>query len=235
MAIVAGVDFGTLSVRLTLVDTAKGRLGSGVAAYPLRRKKDDPDYATQSHEDHMRALAEATRQALASTRVPGDQVAALAIDTTGSSVIPVGKNFQPLNEYYLWCDHRASQRRPHSAGSASHRHNCTGKLMKLTSLRAQVLDANLELVRRGLVLYTFGNASGISREEGLVVIKPSGVPYETMKPDDLVVVDLLGKTIEGHLKPSSDLATHFALYKAFPAIGGVAHTHSRAATSWAQA
>ena len=80
--------------------------------------------------------------------------------------------------------------------------------MKLKSLREEVLDANLELVRRGLVLYTFGNASGISREEGLVVIKPSGVPYETMKPDDLVLVDLDGRTVEGTLRPSSDLPTH---------------------------
>jgi|SRR3974390_264164 len=107
--------------------------------------------------------------------------------------------------------------------------------MKLKSLREEVLDANLELVRRGLVLYTFGNASGISREEGLVVIKPSGVPYETMRAEDLVVVDLDGKTVEGTLRPSSDLPTHLILYRHFPAIGGVAHTHSRAATSWAQA
>lgn len=107
--------------------------------------------------------------------------------------------------------------------------------MKLKSLREEVLDANLELVRRGLVLYTFGNVSGIYREEGLVVIKPSGVPYETMKPRDLVVVDLNGKVIEGDLRPSSDLPTHIVLYKSFPAIGGVAHTHSRGATSWAQA
>ncbi|HKM65838.1 MAG TPA: L-ribulose-5-phosphate 4-epimerase AraD [Candidatus Acidoferrum sp.] len=107
--------------------------------------------------------------------------------------------------------------------------------MSLKNLREEVLEANLELVRRGLVLYTFGNASGISREQGLVVIKPSGVPYETMKPEDLVVVDLQGNTVEGTLRPSSDLPTHLVLYKAFPAIGGVAHTHSRAATSWAQA
>jgi len=107
--------------------------------------------------------------------------------------------------------------------------------MKLKDLREQVLDANLELVRRGLVLYTFGNASGISRGEGLVVIKPSGILYESMKPEDLVIVDLEGKTVEGNLRPSSDLPTHLVLYKAFPTIGGVAHTHSRAATSWAQA
>lgn len=107
--------------------------------------------------------------------------------------------------------------------------------MKLKNLREEVLEANLELVRRGLVLYTFGNVSGIARDEGLVAIKPSGVPYESMKPEDLVVVDLQGKVIEGSLRPSSDLPTHLILYNAFPAIGGVAHTHSRAATSWAQA
>jgi L-ribulose-5-phosphate 4-epimerase len=107
--------------------------------------------------------------------------------------------------------------------------------MKLKSLREEVLEANLELVRRGLVLYTFGNASGISREEGLVAIKPSGVPYETMKPEDLVLVDLEGAIVEGTLRPSSDLPTHLVLYKAFATIGGVAHTHSSSATSWAQA
>lgn len=107
--------------------------------------------------------------------------------------------------------------------------------MKLRSLREEVLEANLELVRRGLVLYTFGNASGIARKEGLVVIKPSGVPYDAMKPGDLVIVDLQGKIVEGALRPSSDLPTHLALYRAFPAIGGIAHTHSRAATAWAQA
>jgi L-ribulose-5-phosphate 4-epimerase len=107
--------------------------------------------------------------------------------------------------------------------------------MKLKNLREDVLDANLELVRRGLVLFTFGNASGISREEGLVVIKPSGVPYQTMTAEDLVIVDLDGKNVEGNLRPSSDLPTHLVLYKAFPTIGGVAHTHSRSATSWAQA
>ena len=107
--------------------------------------------------------------------------------------------------------------------------------MILKSLREEVLEANLELVRRGLVLYTFGNASGIARDQGLVVIKPSGVPYETMKPEDLVVVNLNGSIVEGSLRPSSDLPTHLVLYKSFSAIGGVAHTHSRAATSWAQA
>ena len=107
--------------------------------------------------------------------------------------------------------------------------------MILKGLREEVLEANLELVRRGLVLYTFGNASGISRSQGLVVIKPSGVPYETLKPEDLVVVDLQGKMIEGSLRPSSDLPTHLILYRAFARIGGIAHTHSAAATAWSQA
>src|SRR5215469_6709066 len=107
--------------------------------------------------------------------------------------------------------------------------------MLLPKLRKQVLDANLELVRHGLVLYTFGNASGISRQDGWVVIKPSGVAYEQMKPAHLVVTDLDGKIVEGELRPSSDLPTHLALYKAFPGIGGVTHTHSEYATAWAQA
>jgi L-ribulose-5-phosphate 4-epimerase len=108
------------------------------------------------------------------------------------------------------------------------------KPMLLQQLREEVLDANLELVRRGLVLYTFGNASGVSREDGLVVIKPSGVAYEEMKPEHLVVTDLEGKIVEGKLRPSSDLPTHLVLYKAFSKIGGVAHTHSEYATAWAQ-
>jgi L-ribulose-5-phosphate 4-epimerase len=105
----------------------------------------------------------------------------------------------------------------------------------LEELRKEVLEANLELVRRGLVLYTFGNASGISRADGLVAIKPSGVPYEGMRPEDLVITDIDGRIIEGTLRPSTDLTTHLVLYKAFPGIGGVVHTHSRYATSWAQA
>jgi L-ribulose-5-phosphate 4-epimerase len=105
----------------------------------------------------------------------------------------------------------------------------------LEALRAEVYEANLELVRRGLVLYTFGNASGRSREHGLVAIKPSGVPYERMTPADMVITDLEGRVVEGSLRPSSDLATHVALYRAFPSIGGVVHTHSRHATAWAQA
>ena len=107
--------------------------------------------------------------------------------------------------------------------------------MTLQALREQVLEANLEVVRRGLVLYTFGNASGIDRSTGIVAIKPSGVPYEGMRPSDIVLVDLHGRIIEGALRPSSDLPTHLELYKAFPQIGGIVHTHSRAATSWAQA
>jgi L-ribulokinase len=107
MAIVAGVDFGTLSVRVSLVDGERGILESAVAEYPLHRSPDDPEYATQSHEDHMRALAEATRAALKLANISGEQVEAIALDTTGSSVIPVDAEMQPLNEYYLWCDHRA--------------------------------------------------------------------------------------------------------------------------------
>jgi L-ribulose-5-phosphate 4-epimerase len=107
--------------------------------------------------------------------------------------------------------------------------------MSLQALREQVLDANLELQRRNLVVYTFGNVSGISRADGLVVIKPSGVPYEQLRVADLVVTDLDGKVIEGKLRPSSDLATHLVLYKAFPSVGGVVHTHSTYATAWAQA
>lgn len=107
--------------------------------------------------------------------------------------------------------------------------------MLLKELREEVLEANLELVRRGLVLYTFGNASGISRSEGLIAIKPSGVPYERLRAEDMVVTDLDGNGVEGNLRPSSDLATHVALYRAFPEIGGVTHTHSEFATAWAQA
>ncbi len=107
--------------------------------------------------------------------------------------------------------------------------------MLLVELRDAVLDANLELQRQGLVLYTFGNASGIDREKGLVVIKPSGVPYDRMKSSDLVITDLDGKVVDGALNPSSDLDTHLLLYKQFPAVGGVVHTHSEFATSWAQA
>ncbi len=105
----------------------------------------------------------------------------------------------------------------------------------LEELKAEVLAANLELVQRGLVLYTWGNASGIDRAKGLLAIKPSGVPYESMTAADIVVTDMEGKIVEGSLKPSSDLATHLMLYRAFPTIGGVVHTHSEYATAWAQA
>jgi L-ribulose-5-phosphate 4-epimerase len=105
----------------------------------------------------------------------------------------------------------------------------------LRELREEVLEANLELVRRGLVLYTFGNASGISRKDGLVAIKPSGVPYESLAPEHMVITKLDGEIVEGELRPSSDLATHLEIYQHFPGVGGVAHTHSEFATAWAQA
>src|SRR5271165_6261767 len=105
--IVAGVDFGTLSVRVSVFDSKRGRLGSGTAEYPLHRSKSDPDHATQSHDDHMKALAAATQIALGKAHVSGGEVAAIALDTTGSSVIPVGAGMVPLGEYYLWCDHRS--------------------------------------------------------------------------------------------------------------------------------
>lgn len=109
--------------------------------------------------------------------------------------------------------------------------------MMLESLRKEVLKANQEIASRGLAPHTFGNASGVDRSgsEPLVVIKPSGVDYATMKPEDLIVTDLNGKIIEGRLNPSSDLDTHTLLYREFPQIGGVVHTHSEFATSWAQA
>ncbi len=105
----------------------------------------------------------------------------------------------------------------------------------LEELKDKVCRANLDLVRHGLVLFTWGNVSAIDRESGLVVIKPSGVSYDDMKPEDMVVVDLDGKVVEGRLNPSSDTPTHIVLYKAFPRAGGVVHTHSTYATSWAQA
>lgn len=106
----------------------------------------------------------------------------------------------------------------------------------LEELKKQVCDANLELVRRGVVIYTWGNVSGIDREKGLMIIKPSGVDYDRMKPEDMVVVDLeSGKTVEGQYKPSSDTATHLELYRAFQSIGGITHTHSINAVAFAQA
>src|SRR5437868_1154472 len=107
MAIVAGVDFGTLSVRVSLVDSERGLLASALAEYPLHRTREDPEYAPQSHEDHLRPLVSATQEAIKSAGISRDQVQGIALDTTGSSVIPVGKNLEPLGEYYLWCDHRA--------------------------------------------------------------------------------------------------------------------------------
>ena len=107
MTIVAGVDFGTLSVRVTLVDSKKGPIGTASASYPLHRRREDPDFATQAHGDQMAALAAATRDALRAAGVDGAQVSAIALDTTGSSVVPVGEGLEPLDEYYLWCDHRA--------------------------------------------------------------------------------------------------------------------------------
>ena len=105
----------------------------------------------------------------------------------------------------------------------------------LEDLKRKVFKANLDLVKHGLVLFTWGNVSAIDRNSNLVVIKPSGVSYDTMTPDDMVVVNLDGQVVEGNLRPSSDTPTHLVLYKAFPAIGGVVHTHSTYATSWAQA
>ena len=108
--------------------------------------------------------------------------------------------------------------------------------MDLFKLKEDVYEANLELVRRGLVLYTWGNVSGIDRERGLVVIKPSGVSYDVMKPDDMVVLDLAtGSVVEGSLRPSTDAPTHLVFYRAFVNIGGVVHTHSSHAVAWAQA
>ena len=105
----------------------------------------------------------------------------------------------------------------------------------LEELKVKVCEANLELVRHGLVIFTWGNVSAVDRESGLVVIKPSGVSYDSMKPSDMVVVDLDGKVVEGDLNPSSDTPTHVVLYRNFPDIGGVVHTHSTYATAWAQA
>jgi L-ribulokinase len=109
MAIVAGVDFGTLSVRVSIMDSEHGRLGSAVEEYPLHRKREDPDYATQAHADHMHALTSATCKAVAAAGISGDEVEAIALDTTGSSVVPVDASLQPLDDYYLWCDHRAHE------------------------------------------------------------------------------------------------------------------------------
>src|SRR5687767_2501548 len=106
MTIVAGVDFGTQSVRFSIFHSERGRLGSGVSQYPVLRRSDDPDFAAQSHDDHLRALVAAAKQAIPAAGVNGNDIAALGIDTTGSTVVPVDENLQPLDDYYLWCDHR---------------------------------------------------------------------------------------------------------------------------------
>ena len=120
MAIVAGVDFGTLSVRVSIVDSERGVLTTAISEYPLHRKRENPDYATQSHADQMDALASATREAVGMAKISGNEVQAIAIDTTGSSVIPVGKNLEPLDEYYLWCDHRAKKEAAEITAAAHH-------------------------------------------------------------------------------------------------------------------
>ncbi len=107
MTIVAGVDFGTQSVRVSIVDSVKRVIGHGVSEYPVKRDRNDPDFATQSHDAHMRALVDAMQKALQSAGVSGSEVKAIALDTTGSTVIPVGEGLVPLDDYYLWCDHRA--------------------------------------------------------------------------------------------------------------------------------
>ncbi len=110
-----------------------------------------------------------------------------------------------------------------------------GVIIILEQLKKQVYEANMELPRRNLITYTWGNVSGIDRESGYFAIKPSGVDYDVLKPEDIVIMDLLGNRIEGRYRPSSDTATHIELYKAYPGIGGIVHTHSPMATSWAQA
>jgi L-ribulokinase len=122
MSMVAGVDFGTLSVRVSIFDSARGRLGTGVAEYPLLRKKEDPDHATESHADHMRALAEAMRRALKDSGVDGVNIQAIALDTTGSSVIPVDAKLNPIDDYYLWCDHRAWKEAGEITSAARNQH-----------------------------------------------------------------------------------------------------------------
>ena len=108
MSVVAGVDFGTLSVRISIFDKLHGKLGSAVAEYPLHSSPTDPQLKTQSHDDQMSALARAMREAIRVSGIDGREIKSIALDTTGSSVIPVGENLVPLGEYYLWCDHRAA-------------------------------------------------------------------------------------------------------------------------------
>src|SRR3954464_8908677 len=106
-SLVAGVDFGTQSVRVSIVDSRKGPIGTGISEYPVIRRRDDPDFATQSHQSHMDALVEAMRIALADAGVSGQHILSIALDTAGSTVIMVDDHLQPLDDYYLWCDHRA--------------------------------------------------------------------------------------------------------------------------------
>jgi len=120
MSRVLGIDFGTLSVRASIFDAAAGRLGVGMASYPLHRSKGDLNFATQSHADHLRALVEAVRSALATASVNGSSIGAIAIDTTGSSVVMIDERLEPLDDYYLWCDHRA-WREAAEITSAAHR------------------------------------------------------------------------------------------------------------------
>ena len=107
MGVVAGVDFGTQSVRVSLVDSGRGVIGHGVSEYAVQRDRNDPDLATQSHRAHMDALVDAMRLALGDAAAPGSDIRAIALDTTGSTVVPVGEGLEPLDDYYLWCDHRA--------------------------------------------------------------------------------------------------------------------------------
>lgn len=130
---------------------------------------------------------------------------------------------------------RKAPRTTGASGNANASSAKAGTAKVSRALRAAVLHANLEIAQRGLALFTFGNASAIDRATGLVVIKPSGVPYAQMKSADLVVTDLDGRIVKGALKPSSDLETHLALYRAWPSVGGIVHTHSHFATVWAQA
>ena len=119
MTLVAGVDFGTQSVRFSVFDSERGRLGFGTASYPVLRDDGDPDFAAQRHADHMQALVSAAQQAIAAAKIDGRQIAAVGIDTTGSTVVPVDEQLQPLDDYYLWCDHRG-WREPPSVRNGRH-------------------------------------------------------------------------------------------------------------------
>src|SRR6476469_9211811 len=122
MSVVAGVDFGTQSVRVSIVASERGQIGAGVAEYPVKRDKRDPDFATQSHASHMNALVDATHAALKDAKVSGDAVLSIALDTTGSTVIPVDDRLEPLDDYYLWCDHRAKDEAEEITAAANATH-----------------------------------------------------------------------------------------------------------------